>query len=165
MVLSEKGTVALVLAVSQSFILMATHFTVMNKNHGHPTCNNTLEHWYDFHPLLLSSVYNVTIISEIWIYIVITIFIYKSDRNVRPYISERAFKARKAKNIINFVGHLTHFVLELVTNLIVGVAYVTKQPFLMVSALVLYPCSSGIINLLMILLSPALKEELASLFQ
>ena len=164
LLLAEQGTVATALTISQALIVLVTHLRQMNKKYGdfNGTCNQKLDHWYEFNPQLLNSMYVAVIASEMWIYIVLSIKIYKSDRDIRPHITETAYKNRKAKTTIDFVGHLAHFVLEIATLVVEGICFAMSEPLFRVAALLMFTCTSGLINLLLIFMSPALKNELFS---
>ena len=164
LLLTEQGTVATVLTISQALIVLLIHLRQMNKKYGdfNGTCNQKLDHWYEFSPQLLNSMYVAVIAGEMCIYIVLSIKIYKSDRDIRPHITEAAYKNRKAKTTIDFVGHLAHFVLEIATLVVEGICFAMSEPLFRVAALLMFTCSSGLINLLLIFMSPALKNELFS---
>ena len=162
--LTEQGTVLTILTISQALTLLVTHLRQMNKKHGDfgGTCNHNIDHWYNFNPQLLNTLYVAAISCEMWIYIVLSIKIYKSDRDIRPHITETAYKNRKAKTTIDFVGHLAHFVLEIATLVVEGICFAMSEPLFRVAALLMFTCNSGLINMLLIFMTPTLKKELAS---
>ena len=51
------------------------------------------------------------------------------DRQVKGMLTATAYKKRKVKNAIDFVGHLVHFVFEVLVMLFTGVLLSLLQKF------------------------------------
>lgn len=162
----ERRPVVFATAASQ-LVIVVTTFLRMNNRHQRSMsgrCHEKVDDFYNFNPQLLTASNFLFILLEMGIYANLSQFVYHMDTEVRAHISEQAFKRRKRKNAIDLVGHIAHFVLESANLVLEGICQHTMKPSLLIVGMIMYMCVSGLISILLIALSPALKNECRSLF-
>ena len=95
-------------------------------------------------------------------YLSICRFIYHHDQSMRSLLPEKTIKQRIKRNLISLVGHLTVFILDFVFNAITLVAVFIGKDAVKLGhfTFFLWMLTSGVIAVVMIILSEGLKTEL-----
>ena len=100
------------------------------------------------------------IATEFVIYMTICHFVYKSDIEVRQFISSENYGRRKRKNAFNILGHAVYFIIEIA--IMIGTIILANQS--VPSLKVFNQFSSTLLAIFMLLLSTPMKVKWSQSF-
>ena len=118
----EVKIMGAILFLWHAVLLVNTYLTAVNSRDTYKSrCYNKEESTINYHT---GPIFLLACGTEFAIYFSICHYVYKSDIEVRHFISSESYKRRKRKNAFNMFGHTIHFFIELI--LILGAFILIK---------------------------------------
>ena len=151
--LGEFKIMVAILVLWQSLLIGNTYLMAVNSMDEYKNrCYNKEESSISFPP---APIFVLACGTEFAIYISICQYIYKSDIEIKQFISPESYGRRKRRNAFNVFGYIIYFLLELLVMILGTTFYV----YLKIPLKLWYLLTSTILAIAMLLLSKPLKMK------